>query len=122
MAKKNEMLEFEYARSALKHGLKLEEKFGTNPYKFGMIGSTDAHTALAAAEEDNFFGKVTPGEPSPHRLTATFLNIKETGVKIMDWEVVSSGYAAVWAEENTGGSRACAMRLVTGCRSRGCSR
>lgn len=100
-AKKNEMLEFEYARSALKNGLKLEEKFGTNPYKFGMVGSTDAHTALAAAEEDNFFGKVTPGEPSPHRLTATFLDVKATGVKIMDWEVVAAGYAAVWAEENT---------------------
>ena len=101
VAKKNEMLEFEYARSALKNGLMLEAKLGTNPYKFGMVGSTDAHTALAAAEEDNFFGKVTPGEPSPHRLTATFLNVKETGVKIMDWEVVASGYAAVWAEENT---------------------
>ncbi len=100
-AKKQEMLEFEYARSALKNGLRLEEKLGTNPYKFGLIGSTDAHTALAAAEEDNFFGKVTPGEPSPHRLTATFLDVRQTGVKIMDWEVVSSGYAAVWAEENT---------------------
>jgi len=100
-AKKEEMLEFEYARSALKNGLKLEAKLGTNPYKFGMIGSTDAHTGLASIEEDNFFGKVTPGEPSPHRLTATFLDVKDTGVKIMDWEVCSAGYAAVWAEENT---------------------
>jgi hypothetical protein len=100
-AKKKEMLEFEYARSALKNGLKLEAKLGTNPYKFGMIGSTDMHTGLSAAEEENFFGKTTPQEPSPERMTAAFMDNKESGVKVMDWEVGSSGYAAVWAEENT---------------------
>ncbi len=41
------MLEFEYTRSALKNGLKLEAKLGTNPYKFGLVGSSDAHTGLA---------------------------------------------------------------------------
>ena len=101
VAKKPEMLEFEYARSALKNGLKLEQTLGTNPYKFGLVGSSDAHTGLAAMEEDNFFGKTTPQEPSPHRMTATFINNAKTGVKIMDWEVSSSGYAAVWAKENT---------------------
>ena len=101
VAKTRDMLEFEYARSALKNGLKLGQDLGTNPYKFGMIGSSDAHTGLAAMEEDNFFGKTTPQEPSPHRLTATFMNNARTGVKIMDWEVGSSGYAAVWATENT---------------------
>jgi hypothetical protein len=101
VAKTRDMLEFEYARSGLKHGLKLEQALGTNPYKFGLIGSSDAHTGLAAMEEDNFFGKTTPQEPSPHRLTATFINNPATGVKVMDWEVSSSGYAAVWAKENT---------------------
>ena len=100
-AKKPEMLEFEYARSALKSGLKLEQSLGTNPYKFGLIGSSDAHTGLAAMEEDNFFGKTTPQEPSPHRATATFVNNDKTGIKVMDWQVSSSGYAAVWAKENT---------------------
>ncbi|PDT72644.1 DUF3604 domain-containing protein [Bradyrhizobium sp. C9] len=101
VAKKKEMLEFEYARSALKNGLKLEQSLGVNPYKFGMIGSTDAHTGLVAVEEDNFFGKTAPQEPSPKRLMSTFVDNKETGVKIMDWEVSASGYAAVWARENT---------------------
>ncbi len=101
VAKAKEMLEFEYARSALKHGLKLEEKLGVNPYKFGMVGSTDAHTGLVSIEEDNFFGKTTPQEPGPERMTATFINNPKTGVKIMDWEVCSAGYAAVWAEDNT---------------------
>jgi hypothetical protein len=95
------MLEFEYTRSALKNGLLLEQKLGVNPYKFGLVGSTDAHTGLAALEEDNFFGKTTPAEPSPHRMTAAFMDNPKTGIKIMDWEVSASGYAAVWAEENT---------------------
>ncbi|WP_096787432.1 DUF3604 domain-containing protein [Rhodobacter sp. CZR27] len=96
-----DMLEFEYARSALRNGLKLEADLGTNPYKFGMIGSTDAHTGLAAVEEDNFFGKTTPQEPSPHRLSATFVDNPQTRIKVMDWQVSASGYAAVWATENT---------------------
>jgi hypothetical protein len=99
--KTKEMLEFEYARSALKNGLKLGHELGVNPYKFGLIGSSDAHTALSALEEDNFFGKTTPGEPSPERLHATFMDNPKTGIKIMDWQVSSSGYAAVWARENT---------------------
>ena len=99
--KTKEMLEFEYARSALKNGLKLEQQLGTNPYKFGMIGSSDAHTGLAAMEEDNFFGKTTPQEPSPERLTATFVSNPKTGITVMDWQVSASGYAAVWATENT---------------------
>jgi hypothetical protein len=53
------MLELEYARSALKNGLKLEQQLGVNPYKFGTIGSTDAHIGLAAVEEENFFGKAS---------------------------------------------------------------
>ena len=99
--KKKEMLEFEYARSAFKNGLKLEQLLGVNPYKFGLVGSSDAHTGLAAMEEDNFFGKTTPQEPSPERLTKTFIHEPKTGVTVMDWEVGASGYAAVWATENT---------------------
>jgi hypothetical protein len=101
VAKTKDMLEFEYARSALKNGLRLESQLGTNPYKFGLAGSSDAHTGLAAMEEDNFFGKTTPQEPSPERMAATFMDNPKNGVKIMDWEVSSSGYVGVWAEDNT---------------------
>jgi hypothetical protein len=97
--KKPEMLEFEYARSALKNGLKLDKELGVNPYKFGMIGSTDTHTALATADQDNFFGKTSSSEPSPTRATHPF--IKTDKATIMGWETVASGYAAVWAAENT---------------------
>jgi hypothetical protein len=97
--KKPEMLQYEYARSALKIGLKLEGELGVNPYKFGMIGSTDAHTGLAAVEEDNFFGKTTSSEPSAERATHPF--VKTEKAVIMGWETTASGYAAVWASENT---------------------
>jgi len=100
-AKKPEMLEFEYARSALKNGLKLEAELGVNPYKFGMIGSTDAHTALAAVEEDNFFGKVSSSEPNATRAMHPFMENPKLGLKIMGWEQTAAGYAAVWATENT---------------------
>jgi len=101
VVKKKDMLEYEYARSALMNGLSLEAKLGTNPYKFGLIGSSDSHTGLAAMEEDNFFGKTTPQEPSPERMTKTFFKNPKTGVTVMDWEVSASGFAAVWATENT---------------------
>jgi hypothetical protein len=58
-AKTEEMLQYEYAREALKNGLLLEKRHGANPYKFGLVGSTDSHTGLATAEEENFFGKAT---------------------------------------------------------------
>ena len=61
------MLKYEYAREALKTGLKLEASLGVNPYKFGFVGSTDSHTSLSTAEEDNFFGKHSGVEPEPHR-------------------------------------------------------
>ncbi len=99
VAKKPEMLEFEYARAALKNGLKLEEALGASPFKIGMIGGTDAHTGLAAVEENNYFGKITPEEPSAHRLTNLF-HKGEAGTWT-GWELSSSGYAAVWATDNT---------------------
>jgi len=98
-AKKPEMLKYEYAREALKNGLALEARLGTNPYKFGMVGSTDSHTGLSTAEEDNFFGKHSGGEPSPDRMRHPFTKTKNGEFK--GWQTVASGLAAVWATENT---------------------
>ena len=98
-AKTEDMLEGEYAREALKRGLAIQQRLGTNPYQFGMIGSTDSHTSLATAQEDNFFGKHSGAEPGPERMTHPFMS-NENGT-IMGWQQVSSGLAAVWAKENT---------------------
>jgi hypothetical protein len=100
--KKKEMLQYEYARSALKLGLQLEKDVGVNPFKFGMIGSTDAHTALAAIEEDNFFGKHSGVEPEAHRWEHVVISSpKDPELTVLGWQQASSGYAAVWATENT---------------------
>jgi hypothetical protein len=98
-AKTDDMLQHEYARSALKLGLELEQQLGTNPYKFGMIGSTDSHTALSTADDDNFFGKHSGSEPSPDRMEHPF--IQSGDLAVYGWETLASGYAAVWARENT---------------------
>jgi hypothetical protein len=89
----------EYVRAALKNGLKLEQQLGVNPFKYGMIGSTDSHVGISAVEEDNFFGKAPPYEPSAHRWEHGFSKIGET--KVTAWELAASGYAGVWATENT---------------------
>jgi len=97
--KEDWMLQYEYAREALKNGLKLEAALGTNPYKFGMVGSTDSHTGLAAVEEENFFGKHSGVEPGPQRWEHVVGEFGPT--KIVAWEMAASGYAGVWATENT---------------------
>jgi hypothetical protein len=98
-AKTDDMLAREYAREALKNGLALEARLGTNPYKFGLVGSTDSHTGLATAQEDNFFGKHSGGEPSPERMKHPFTET-ENGV-FEGWQTAASGLTAVWATENT---------------------
>ena len=97
--KSDDMLQYEYAREALKNGLKLEKSLGTNPYQFGMVGSTDSHTSLATAEEENFFGKHSGNEPSAERSEGVVAKFGDAVV--FDWELVASGYAGVWATENT---------------------
>ncbi|MEO9463694.1 MAG: DUF3604 domain-containing protein [Marinomonas sp.] len=86
----------EYAREALKQGLELQERFGTNPYQFGMIGSTDSHTGLATADDNNFWGKFVESEPGPDRITS------KMGGRLWDnWRLAGSGYIGVWAKANT---------------------
>lgn len=97
--KTDDMLQYEYARSALKLGLKYKNQLGTNPFKFGMIGSTDSHTSLATADDNNFFGKASNVEPSKERWEHPFVESEKA--TIYTWETLASGYAAVWAHENT---------------------
>ncbi len=102
------MLPREYAREALKSGLQYEQKLGVNPFKFGMIGSTDSHTALATTTEDNFFGKIAPLEPSanPERFNEVITGRFDSDPKKQNlaWQTSASGLAAVWATDNTRGA------------------
>ncbi len=94
-----EMQPGSYVREALKRGLLIEQRSGTNPYAFGVIGSTDSHTSLATADEDNYFGKHSAVEPNPKRATeAQNLGTREGR---FGWNYLASGYAAVWATSNS---------------------
>ena len=100
-AKTVDMLAGEYARSGLKRGLEMAVETGANPYRFGMIGSSDIHTSLSTPEEDNFFGKTTPDEPSPNRAAQLVKKNDSLGIYRYGWEYATPGVAAVWARENT---------------------
>jgi hypothetical protein len=90
----------DFARTALMQGLEIEERLGTNPFQFGMIGSTDSHTGLTGVDEPNFLGMFpTDSIPDNKRLDD---ETYEPGVEVMDgWNMSASGRAAVWARENT---------------------
>jgi hypothetical protein len=99
-----DMLPREYAREALKRGLAFERQLGVNPFKFGMIGSTDSHTSLSTAKENNFFGKVAALEPSadPIRFNEVIGGIGgPPSVAQYARQTSASGLAAVWARENS---------------------
>ena len=95
--KEDWMLQHEYARGALKLGLRYEAQLGVNPFKIGLIGSTDGHNTFSTPEEDNFFGKFPESEPGVERTR----NAMAADRLWKNWRIVASGYAAVWARENT---------------------
>ncbi len=84
---------YEYARSALKLGISEQNRLGVNPFKFGMLGSTDSHTSLSAAENKSYW-----------------VTIPVTAGNEMWWRHSVGGYAAIWARENTRESLFDAMR------------
>ena len=89
-----------YIREALKRGISIEEKLGVNPYAFGMIGSTDSHTAFATGDEDNFYGKHTGSEPAINDRALRGQNLG-TDASRFGWHYLAGGYAAAWARGNT---------------------
>ena len=101
--KQDAMLPYEYARTALQVGLQQEQRLGVNPFKFGMIGSTDAHTGMAATRDENYWGKFAGTEPAADRYEHYVIQALsgDDSLSTFAWEEVSSGLAAVWARENT---------------------
>ena len=87
----------DFMRSALIRGMQIEREIGVNPYQFGVIGSTDAHTGLAAAEENNFHGKFATDSMPASKLEGWSDNANSS----FGWAMGAQGLAAVWAEENT---------------------
>jgi hypothetical protein len=100
-AKTPDMIQYEYAREALKNGLVLGERLGVNPFKFGMVGSTDSHTSMSGAEEENFFGKHSGVEPNEHRWEHVVIEAPNPEFTVYGWQQMAGGWAAVWATETT---------------------
>ena len=95
------MLQYEYARSALKWGLKHEQNLGVNPFKLGLVGGTDTHVSLSTTREENFFGKLPNLLPGPER-TKEAMVVKEDGsAAVYSWQTSAAGLTGVWAKENT---------------------
>ena len=109
-AKEDWMLQYEYGRSALKLGLRLEKEVGANPYKFGLSAATDTHTALPTSREENYFGKFPKTEPSPKRHGHEVIPASDPKLRILSSQEVASGLTAVWARENTRGAIFDAMK------------
>ena len=97
-----DMYPYEYARAALRQGLQLEQELGVNPFKFGMIGSTDSHSSLPSTAEDNWWGKAPMLEPSPERWKDVLIkSAKDASLDLTALQLGASGLAGVWASGNT---------------------
>jgi hypothetical protein len=97
-AAKSEPNRGDFARSGLGRGLEIEAKVGANPYKFGMVGSTDSHTGMSSAEENNFHGK-TAFDSIPENRFNSFLGVEGFGS-----DMSASGVAGVWSPANERGA------------------
>ena len=109
-----------YVRDAWQRGLSIATKDGANPYQFGVIGSSDTHTAAASLDENNYFGKIGSFDSNAEKrgsvpasflygtlvkLAASEMVEKVDGENYLDFSGYkywgASGIAGVWAEENT---------------------
>jgi len=122
-----------YVREAYLNGLTLEFTKQGNPYKFGLIGSSDTHVVASSLDESNYWSKVglLDGDPENRgsvplkeenvaRLeeymrafnqpisTVTLEQGEYANTGFTQWG--ASGLAAAWAEENTRESLFAAFR------------
>ncbi|MBT4163021.1 MAG: DUF3604 domain-containing protein [Gammaproteobacteria bacterium] len=94
-----ESIKGSYLRDALRVGLELSQSDGINPFKYGVIGSSDSHNASSPSEEFNYSGKLPMLDGSAGLRTDAALLLPDGLNPVTSWG--SGGLAAVWAQENT---------------------
>ena len=95
-----------YVRNALKLGLVEEEQIGVNPFRLGLIGSTDTHNATPGGTEERDFGANGHLGLRDHANPAYMVaRVTPAGI-----EGNPGGLAVVWAEENSRDAIFAAMR------------
>ncbi len=92
-----------YVRQALQRGLTLEQQLGVNPFKFGLIGSSDTHNGGGPVDEDRYFGKTGALDGMPEGRRAFVVPGEEklqgtAATPFYEWS--AAGLAGVWAEQN----------------------
>lgn len=88
-----------YLRQALLDGIRIESEGKGNPFKYGIIGDSDAHNSAASIEEDNYTGKFGMENDPSHRVNGVPGFPEPNNQQLREFS--SGGLAGVWAEENT---------------------
>jgi hypothetical protein len=89
-----------YVREAYLNGLQMEDRQGFNPYRFGLIGSSDTHNAAGSFKEDDYWSKTGMLDATAElRGTVPAQDGEYSDPVRQYWG--ASGLAAVWAESNT---------------------
>jgi hypothetical protein len=86
-------------RDALRVGMELAHSEGFNPFKFGVIGSSDSHNASSPSDENTYHGKLPMLDGSAGLRTDEVTLLPKGLNPATRWG--SGGLAAVWAEVNT---------------------
>jgi hypothetical protein len=85
-----------YVRYALVEGLREQQRIGVNPFKFGLMASTDTHNALAGGvQEADFPGHLGNGDSTAEQRVQFNSDIPGNASNN------PGGLIGVWAEENS---------------------
>ncbi len=94
-----------YVREAYRNGLAIEQETGANPYKFGVIGSSDTHNSAGSFEENNYWSKTGMSDITPQQRGSVPLDEPTEDGRIYANDASqywgASGLAGVWADANT---------------------
>ena len=90
-----------YVRYGLKEGVRLQQKLGVNPFKLGMIGSTDTHNGTPGNTEENDKEIGNKGIMDIDPLNRTYSRWPLDQTQRVEEVVNPGGLVAAWAPANT---------------------